>query len=40
MSLVRAMAGREPGNRPSYMSVRERVDFAILVLNFAVLAGV
>ena len=40
MSLVRALLGREPRNLPTYMNVRERFDFVILVLNFGVLVGV
>ncbi|GJE91828.1 MFS general substrate transporter [Phanerochaete sordida] len=39
MSLVRALAGKEPRDRPTYMSLRERIDFAILTLNFGVLVG-
>ncbi|KIP09398.1 hypothetical protein PHLGIDRAFT_11937 [Phlebiopsis gigantea 11061_1 CR5-6] len=40
LSLVRALSGREPSNVPTYMSVRERIDFVILVINFGVLVGV
>ncbi|EKM52316.1 uncharacterized protein PHACADRAFT_211587 [Phanerochaete carnosa HHB-10118-sp] len=39
MSLVRALIGREPRGRPTYMSVRERFDFAIMMTNFGILAG-
>ncbi|GJE88916.1 MFS general substrate transporter [Phanerochaete sordida] len=39
MSLVRALSGREPRDRPTYMTLRERIDFAILTLNFGVLVG-
>ncbi|GJE88914.1 MFS general substrate transporter [Phanerochaete sordida] len=38
-SLVRAVLGREPTDRPTYMSLRERLDLAILTLNFGVLVG-
>ncbi|EED83514.1 predicted protein, partial [Postia placenta Mad-698-R] len=40
VSFMRAIAGREPRERPTYMSLRERFDFAILTLAFGVLVGV
>ena len=40
MSLARALVGRESRHKLTYMTMRERVDFAIIMLNFAVLAGV
>ncbi|KAJ3550543.1 hypothetical protein NM688_g5055 [Phlebia brevispora] len=40
MALVRAMAGLEPPTSGSYMSPRERLDFAIITLIFGVLVGV
>lgn len=40
MSLVRAIAGLEAADSPSYMSVRERIDFLIITLIFGVLFGV
>ncbi|KAH8101314.1 major facilitator superfamily domain-containing protein [Cristinia sonorae] len=39
-SLARAMLGREPAASPAHMTVRERVDFAIVALEFGVLVGV
>ncbi|KIP11082.1 hypothetical protein PHLGIDRAFT_64606 [Phlebiopsis gigantea 11061_1 CR5-6] len=39
-SFVRALRGREPKGRPTYMSIRERFDFAILTLNYGVISGV
>ncbi|GJE88933.1 MFS general substrate transporter [Phanerochaete sordida] len=39
ISLIRAVWGREPRGRPTYMSLRERIDFAILTVNFGVLVG-
>ncbi|KAI0799574.1 major facilitator superfamily domain-containing protein [Irpex lacteus] len=40
MSLMRAICGREPSTRRTYMSLRERMDFAIVTLIFGVFAGV
>ncbi|KZT05289.1 MFS general substrate transporter, partial [Laetiporus sulphureus 93-53] len=40
MSFVRAMVGREPKERVTYMTRRERSDLVILALAFGVLVGV
>ncbi|CAL1697928.1 unnamed protein product [Somion occarium] len=40
VSLVRAMFGKEPAALPTYMTWRERFDFAIVTLVFGVLVGV
>ncbi|CCM00979.1 uncharacterized protein FIBRA_03027 [Fibroporia radiculosa] len=40
LSLIRAMAGREPAERQTYMTRRQRFDFAIFILAFGVLVGV
>ncbi|KAH9837800.1 major facilitator superfamily domain-containing protein [Rhodofomes roseus] len=39
MSLVRAMVGREPASKPTYMSVRQRVDFVLMAFVFGVLVA-
>lgn len=39
MSLGRAMLGREQPDAPTYMTFRQRVDFAIMILDFGVLVG-
>ncbi|EPS96236.1 hypothetical protein FOMPIDRAFT_58415 [Fomitopsis schrenkii] len=39
MSLVRAMAGREPRDRTTYMTTRQRIDFAVMSLLFGVLVA-
>ncbi|TFK54532.1 MFS general substrate transporter [Heliocybe sulcata] len=38
-SLLRAMAGRQDSDTPAYMSIRERVDFAIMIAVFGVLVA-
>lgn len=40
MSLIRALAGRELKDKRSYMTVRERTDFFLLIVLFGVLVGV
>ncbi|KAI0759165.1 hypothetical protein BC629DRAFT_1738721 [Irpex lacteus] len=40
MSLIRALAGRELKDKRSYMTVRERTDFFLLIALFGVLVGV
>ncbi|EKM52317.1 uncharacterized protein PHACADRAFT_260633 [Phanerochaete carnosa HHB-10118-sp] len=40
ISLVRAILGREQRGSQAYMSVRERCDFVIIMLNFGVLVGI
>ncbi|CCM01685.1 uncharacterized protein FIBRA_03749 [Fibroporia radiculosa] len=40
LSLVRAMIGYEPEDRPTYMTWRQRFDFAVVTLAFGVLVGV
>ncbi|RDX43667.1 MFS general substrate transporter [Lentinus brumalis] len=40
MSLVHAMLGRLPRDQYTYMTVRQRLDFAIMVLVFGVLVGI
>ena len=39
MSLVRAMVGREPRDRTTYMTIRQRIDFAVMSLVFGVLVA-
>ncbi|KAI0077634.1 MFS general substrate transporter [Panus rudis PR-1116 ss-1] len=39
-SFVRALRGLEHRSSPTYMTIRERVDFAIIALEFGVLVGV
>ncbi|KAI0370892.1 MFS general substrate transporter [Pilatotrama ljubarskyi] len=39
-SLARALSGRIPRDEYSYMSMRQRIDFGVLVLVFGVLVGV
>lgn len=38
-SFIRAMAGREPKHIPTYMSLRQRLDFAILATVFGMLVA-
>ncbi|KAI0744766.1 MFS general substrate transporter [Earliella scabrosa] len=40
LSLVRAMSGKLPSDRYTYMTVRQRIDFAIMTLIFGILVGV
>ncbi|OCH88926.1 MFS general substrate transporter [Obba rivulosa] len=40
MSLVRAMLGKESPEASTYMTVRQRIDFSIMILNFGILVGV
>ncbi|KAJ8472940.1 hypothetical protein ONZ51_g8182 [Trametes cubensis] len=39
-SLLRAMAGQTPRDEYTYMSMRQRIDFAIITVTFGVLVGV
>ena len=39
MSLMRAMVGREPRDRTTHMTIRQRIDFAVLTLLFGVLVA-
>lgn len=39
MILMRAMAGREPGDLTTYMTIRQRVDFGVMTLLFGVLVA-
>ena len=39
-TLVNAMRGRGNPAEPTYMTVRERIDFAIIILEFGALTGV
>ncbi|EPQ57161.1 MFS general substrate transporter [Gloeophyllum trabeum ATCC 11539] len=38
-SLLRAMAGKQDRSTPAYMTIRERMDFAIMILIFGVLVS-
>lgn len=40
MSLVRAMVGKEQRGLPTYMTVRQRIDFVILSVAFGTLVGI
>ncbi|OCH88925.1 MFS general substrate transporter [Obba rivulosa] len=40
MSLVRAMLGKEKPDASTYMTVRQRIDFSIMILDFGILVGV
>ena len=40
LSLVRAMSGKLPSDRYTYMTLRQRIDFAIMTLIFGILVGV
>ncbi|KAI0920498.1 hypothetical protein AcV5_010215 [Taiwanofungus camphoratus] len=39
-SLVRAIVGKEPSNNPTFMTIHQRIDFAVMTLVFGVLVGV
>ncbi|KAI0689392.1 major facilitator superfamily domain-containing protein [Cytidiella melzeri] len=39
-SLMRALIGREPKANHTFMTIRERIDFTIITLNFGIFAGV
>ncbi len=39
-SLVNAMRGKGNPAEPTYMTIRERIDFAIIIVEFGVLTGV
>ena len=38
-SFFRAMLGTEPKSNPTYMTGRERFDFALLMTSFAIVCG-
>ncbi|EMD35040.1 hypothetical protein CERSUDRAFT_96955 [Gelatoporia subvermispora B] len=40
MSLGRAIRGKQQLDAPTYMTIRQRIDFLILILNFGILVGI